>query len=85
MAEEQGKHRRTAEAAIIEKELIRAQRGQTFGFVIAMMALVGGIVLLFFDKNIQGFSSIAIGLVTAFTVGRFSHARERRQKAKSEH
>lgn len=79
MAEEQGQHRRRAEA----KELSRADRGQVFGFVIAMTALVGGIVLLLFNKDIQGYTTIGTGiasLVAAFTIGRVSQARERRRK-----
>ncbi len=47
-----------------------------------MTALIGGIVLLFFDKNIQGYATIGTGmasLVAAFTIGRVSQARERRK------
>lgn len=78
MTEAQGEHRRTAEAAIVKEGLIRAQRGQVFGFVIAMTALVGGIVLLFFERSIEGYATIGTGmasLVVAFTIGRVSQAR----------
>ena len=50
-----------------------AQRGQVFGFVIAMTALVGGIVLLFFERSLEGYTTIGTGmasLVVAFTIGR---------------
>lgn len=80
MAEQQGEHRRTADS----QELSTAARGQLFGFVIAMTALVGGIVLLLLDKDIQGFATIGTGfaaLVGAFTIGRISQARERRRQS----
>lgn len=73
MTEAQGEHRRAAEAAIVKEGLIRAQRGQVFGFVIAMTALVGGIVLLFFERSLEGYATIGTGmasLVVAFTIGR---------------
>lgn len=78
MAETQGAHRRMTESAIVDKGLVRAQRGQVFGFVIAMTALVGGIVLLFFERSIEGYATIGTGmasLVVAFTIGRISQAR----------
>lgn len=73
MTEAQGEHRRTAEAAIVKEGLIMAQRGQVFGFVIAMTALVDGIVLLFFERSLEGYATIGTGmasLVVAFTIGR---------------
>lgn len=78
MTEAQGAHRRMAEEAIVKESLIRARRGQVFGFVIAMTAILGGIALLFFDKSIQGYATIGTGmasLVVAFTIGRVSQTR----------
>ena len=75
MAEAQGAHRRMTESAIVDKGLVRAQRGQVFGFVIAMTALVGGIVLLFFERSLEGYATIGTGmasLVVAFTIGRIA-------------
>ena len=48
-----------------------------------MTALVGGVLLLLFNKSIEGYSTIGTGftaLVAAFTIGRISQARERRQQ-----
>lgn len=87
MTEAQGEHRRKAEAAIITKGLAGTERGQWFGFIIAMTALIGGILLLLFDKNIQGYATIGAGfaaLVSAFVVGRVSQAREQRESAEDD-
>ena len=81
--QEQGEHRRKLEAAVVGKGIMRADRGQVFGFVIAMTALVGGVLLLLFNKSIEGYSTIGTGftaLVAAFTIGRISQARERRRQ-----
>ena len=83
MAELQSEHRRMAAT----KEQRKSARGQVFGFVIAMTALVGGIALLLLDKNIQGYATIGTGfvaLVGAFTIGRVSQAREWRRSLRQE-
>lgn len=82
MTEAQGEHRRAAETTIVSRELGRADRGQWFGFVIAMTALIGGIVLLLLDKDIQGYATIGAGfasIVAAFVVGRVSQTRQQRE------
>ena len=83
MAEQQGEHRQRAAS----KDQSTAARGQVFGFVIAMTALVGGIGLLLLDKDIGGYATIGAGfavLVGAFTIRRVGQPRQQRQQSDTE-
>lgn len=82
--EKEGAHRRRMEAALVGKGIVRSFRGQVFGFIVAMVALLGGVGLLMLDKDIQGYSTIGAGfvaLVGAFTVGRIAQVRGLREQA----
>ena len=79
--EEEGKHRRKMQSAIVEQGIVRARRGQLFAFILAMTVVVGGVLLLLLEKNIVGFSAIGLGfagLVTAFLAGRKETRRARK-------
>lgn len=57
--EENGKHRRRLESAVVGADLRLESRGQWFAFLLALTALAGGIGLIAFGKPIAG-ASIAI-------------------------
>lgn len=81
--EEEGKHRRKIQSAIVEQGIVRARRGQVFAFIIAMTAVAGGVFLLLLEKSIGGLSTIVAGvgvLVTAFLAGRIGQTRRVRKE-----
>lgn len=57
--EENGKHRRRLESAVVGADLRLESRGQWFVFLLGLTALAGGIGLMAFGKPIVG-ASIAI-------------------------
>ena len=72
MAENQSTHRQNIENKLLEAETNYKNKGQNFGFIISIICIVGGIVMLFFGKNLQGFITL-IGavsmLISAFLYG----------------
>ncbi len=72
MAENQSTHRQNIENKLLEAEINYKNKGQNFGFIISIICIVGGIVMLFFGKNLQGFITL-IGavsmLISAFLYG----------------
>lgn len=62
MAEQQAEHRQVMERASIRIEL----RGQAFGFVLALTSIVGGLILIAFDKPLIG-AAASIGAVATLT------------------
>lgn len=62
-AEENGKHRRRLESAVVGADLRLEVRGQWFAFLLALIALAGGIGLIAFGKPIVGAftAMIAVG------------------------
>jgi uncharacterized membrane protein len=83
MAERQAQHRQQLEASVVAGNLRAETRGQVFAFILGFAAILGGIVLIAFDKNVEGVASI----ITAFTAlagifvyGRIQQRREREQK-----
>ena len=82
MAEDQAEHRRKLESAALKSNLRLEARGQIFGFVIAMTALLGGIYLIANDKPIWG-AAIAISAVAGLTGLFIWVRRERKQEVKA--
>lgn len=72
MAENQSTHRQNIENKLLEAEIKYKNKGQNFGFIISIICIVGGIVMLFFGKNLQGLITL-IGavsmLISAFLYG----------------
>jgi len=64
LAEAQSEHRRHLERRMVESEIDLQQRGQAYGFVLAMTALVAGAVLIGVGKSAAGLVPIIGGLVT---------------------
>lgn len=83
MAESQASHRQDLERTVIHGN-IRAERlGQIFAFIIAMSAIVGGVVLIMFGRDVEGLVAIlaALGsLAGVFIYGRWRQERERDKK-----
>ena len=83
MAEQQLAHRQALEARAVDGKLTAQRNGQLLGFVVVLVALIGGGALIAFDKDVSGLTAIlgALGsLVAVFVYGRWKDAEERREK-----
>lgn len=83
MAERQAVHRHTLETAHLTGSLKSERIGQVFGFVLGMVAIVGGIWLIANGKDAQGLTAIITavgGLTGVFIYGRYSQTKEREKK-----
>ena len=83
MAERQVVHRQMLESNALDGKLTAERRGQVLGFALALTAIIGGGVLIAFDKDASGLTAIVsalAGLVTVFVYGRRKDAEERREK-----
>jgi len=83
MAESQSEHRQHLERMVVYTGVENSKRGQWFGFIIAVIAIIGGFFLIYCDKDALGITSIlgAIGsLVVVFALGNSSEKKERKEK-----
>lgn len=83
MAETQVQHRQSLEHAVITGNLENEKRGQIFAFLLGLVAIVGGIGLIAFNKETQGLVSIITAftaLAGVFVYGRMQQAKERERK-----
>lgn len=75
MTESQVIHRQNNENKIIDCEIKNKNRGQIFGFILALIGLLGGFSLIFYGKDGAGIGtligSVAV-LVLAFIYGKVS-------------
>lgn len=83
--ENQVTHRISCEKVVIDGDSKRSSLGQIFAFVITVIILIGGFILILFDKSIAGLSSIFLAissLVAVFIGGAVTRSKERQRKAK---
>ena len=83
MAEEQAAHRRALESRVVAGNLAAERRGQVSALVLTLVAIVGGVWLIYQGKDAGGLTAIIsalAGLVVAFVYGRRKDAEERRRK-----
>ena len=86
MAEKQADHRRALEARIVGNNTFNQTLGQVFGFLLALVAIVGGLYLITMGASIIGLTSVLgalAALVMVFIKGRNSQERERTEKLKA--
>ena len=55
---EQSKHRRKQEDKILDADIKGFARGHVFGFIILLLAIIGGFILIAFEKDGIGLASI---------------------------
>ena len=67
---EQSEHRRGLDEKILDAEIKGYSRGQIFGFIILLICLIGGFILVWFDKNGAGMAAI-IAAVAGFALSYF--------------
>lgn len=84
MAENQSKHRERIEAAVIESNVKSQARGTTYGFIMGMTGLLGGMFLIYSGHGTTGITAFlsSIGaLASVFFIGRKHGDRELSQKS----
>ena len=79
MAEEQAQHRRQLETLISASNTKLEGRGQIFGFVIAMTALIGGGYIMASGQSVGG-AAVAISAVAGLSGLFFWKSRERKRE-----
>ena len=57
MTEQQLTHRHALESRAIDGKLTAERRGQTLGFILALTVVIGGGVLIAFDKDASGLTA----------------------------
>jgi hypothetical protein len=83
MAASQLQHRQHLERTVIEGNVSAERRGQGWAGTLGTIAIVGGIGLIAFDKEVTGLVSILstlVTLATVFIVGRLRQEAERKRK-----
>lgn len=83
MTEKQSAHRIDMEKKVVERGSIHSLLGMIFGFIISVIAIVGGIYLIINDYVWPGVAMITldlVGLASIFVYGSHSRRTERQQK-----
>ena len=83
MAESQLHHRQSLESAVVLNNVRAQSFGQWSAFVLGLVAIVGGIGLIAYDKEVQGLVSIVAALTAltgVYLYGRYDQAKERARK-----
>ena len=83
--ESQSAHRQEIENKVIDSKLADSRRGMIFGFVLALILIIGSFILLWAGKKIEGFSILlgtATGLIATFVYATRSNKKEREKKQK---
>ena len=84
MAEKQQDHRMKLETTAITEQLTQSKRGQTFGFLIGLTAIVGGVVCIMFGYEWSGAflgGGGLTGLVSVFVIGKKKQSKSLEDKA----
>lgn len=78
MAENQLEHRTTIEKRIVEAKIRQEKFGMICGFVLALLVILGGIFLIYSNKDASGLGMIIGSLATL--VGAFLYTEQKNRK-----
>lgn len=81
--QKQAEHRRNLEAFAVQNQIRQSGRGQIFGFVLAVVFLLAGIILIFSGHEQAGITltgGTLVSLVALFVVGKVGQSRELKEK-----
>lgn len=81
MAERQAQHRQTIESKVINSDTVNSKMGMVFGFVIALISIIGGVYIILQDKIFPGIAIIMAMLVSL--VGTFVYGSHQRRIERS--
>lgn len=88
MAEGQSSHRQFLEKKVVSGEQFRANVGLFLGFIIGMTVIIGGLLMIYLEKEWQGFALLVTGigsLVGTFVIGKRQKTDDLKQKDKELH
>lgn len=88
LAEVQSSHRQFLEKKVVGGEQFRASVGLFLGFIIGMTVIIGGLIMIYLEKDWQGFILLAGGIVSLvgiFVIGRKQKRDDLRRKDKDLH
>ena len=80
MAEKQSAHREALEARVVNGNVANQTRGSIFGFIISLVAIIGGFVLIEQGKNAEGLSSIIASLAALVGIFFYSKHEQKRER-----
>ncbi len=76
--EEQGRHRRVLEKRALNHNIVSATIGQVAGFFLFLVAIGGGVFLLYNDKSVEGIASIVTAVGgAAWVLGKAEQAKKK--------
>jgi uncharacterized membrane protein len=76
-------HRHGLENKQLDAAISNSKRGQWFGFIIAVLVIVGGVTLILADRSVEGLALILPGLAAlagTFVYSQIQQSRELREK-----
>jgi uncharacterized membrane protein len=83
MAEKQTAHRITIEEKVVDGDVRRSDRGLIFGFIIALVMIIGGLIVIGLGHDVAGAAVITgslIGVVGLFVYAYISREAERKNR-----
>jgi uncharacterized membrane protein len=83
MAEKQSAHRIAIEAKVVDSDVRRSDRGLVFGFIIALVMIIGGLITVGLGHDWAGVAVITgslIGVVGLFVYAYISRETERKSR-----
>ena len=80
MAENQARHREKLETKVIEGNVSTQREGSWFAFILTLVALIGGMFLIYVVKNVSGLVAIIAALVSLASVFFFSKYEQRKER-----
>ncbi|HTW62872.1 MAG TPA: DUF2335 domain-containing protein [Terracidiphilus sp.] len=84
MAERQSKHREILEAQVVAANIDSQRWGSRYAFVLALLAIAGGIFLIYSGRNTSGLATVItalVGLVSVFFYTQNQQRKERVEKS----
>ena len=84
MAEKQQEHRMSLETTAIKEQLTQSKRGQIFGLLVGLIAIMGGVVCIMFGHEWSGAflgGGGLTGLVSVFVIGKKRQAQSLEDKS----
>ncbi|MGC9292223.1 MAG: DUF2335 domain-containing protein [Acidobacteriaceae bacterium] len=80
MAERQSAHREELESLVVNGNLANQTRGSIFAFILALVIVLGGIFLMYVGKDVYGFATIIMSIVSLASVFVYSKREQRKER-----
>ena|SRR5437879_4354788 len=86
MAEKQSTHRQKLESDVVGSNIRSERLGMTFGFIICILAISGGIYAIMHGKSAEGIAAIMtplVALVAVFVYGKSKQQKDLQERRQS--